>query len=229
MKKKSLNERLEEQERARNRLPDRSALRGRRGRTGDEHSAAFRRHFKDYVEFADKDENGRRVIRRVYQGIWYIPEIDREKQKREQLLLVLLYLLGLALFLVAATRQVPANRLWYMGTAQFFTAATAIYTATGLFNYLTGGPRLTEHDHDSGPRRLRLASLVTAAILALSAVLYLVCAFTYRVFAARLILCAVLSLAAALAFFALNRVDSRIAYRKEQSTEPAPADAVPIE
>ena len=224
MKKMTLNERLAQQEELKNKPIPRTDDNQR-----DKHSAAFRRHFRDYVEFTEVDEEGRSHIRRVYQGMWYIPSLSLKERRREQLWLVLLYLLGLGLFLAASLYTVPANRLWFLGVAQFFGIAAAAYTLTGLYNYLTAGEKLTETDHSSGPMRVRRGLVAMAAALLLCAALYVSCIFQYKPFTRPLLLCAGLSLLSALALFAANRLDSRIVYTRQRSTEEAPDDAQRIE
>ena len=224
MKKKSLNDRLAEQEQLKNKPIPRTDDSQR-----DRHSAAFRRHFRDYVEFTEVDEDGRSHVKRVYQGMWHIPSLPLPERRREQLWLALLFAVGMALFLTAALRAVPANRLWFLAVAQFLVIASAAYTLTGLYNYLTAGEKLTEADYNSGPIRVRTGSAATAGALLLCAALYISSVFSYRPFAAPQLFCAGLCLLSALALFALNRLDSRVAYTKQRSTEEAPDDAQRIE
>lgn len=224
MKKKSLNDRLAEREKPRNAPIPRD-----NDRELERHSAAFRRHFKDYVEFVELDEDGHTHLRRVYQGLWHIPALSRAERLREKLLLALLFAAGLVLFLFAALRTVPANRTWFLAVAHFAVLAAAAYTLTGLYNHLTAGEKLTTADFGSGPRRVRIGALGMAGLLSLCALLYLLCAFLYRPFVLPHLLCAALSLAAALALFAAWYLEGRVSYTTEQSTEPVPDDAIRIE
>jgi|GEM_PF-1619251 len=220
MKKRSLNDRLADKEKL-------GVVRPKSN--DDRHSAAFRRQFKDHAEFTELDENGRARIKRVYLGVWRVPSLPLRERRREQALLVLLYLAGLALFLLAATRPVPANGLWYLAAAQFVVIAAAAYTLTGLYNYLTAGEKLTEVDYNSGTLRVRYGFLAMAAAQLLCALLYLFFALRLRFALRAQLLCALFTFFGAAALFAANRLDARIEYHEEPNKEVVPDDAVRIE
>lgn len=218
MKKKTLNDRLAVREKI---DIDKSAR--------SDYSASFRRQFKDYVEFSEYDERGRKHVRRVYQGVWHIPNLPAGRRKRERWLLALLFAGGLVLFLLAALRQIPANRTWLLAVAHVITVVLFLYTGSGLFNYLTGGAKLTTYDYETGPLRFRRGCLITAGALALCALLYLACVVIYRDGVILSLLAAGLSLAGAFSLYVARMLDGSVPFIEERSREKAPDDAVRIE
>lgn len=218
MGKKSLTARLAEREKQKNEAPGHGW-----------HSAAYHRHFEDYAEIERTDEKGRTRIERVYQGLWYVQVLTREQKLRERLALALLYFAALALFVMAALRPVAGNGTWFLALAQFAVLAAALYTLTGLFNYLTGSGRMTVGEYKGGPVRFRRGCVAMIVTLLVCVLLYLLCAFLYEKGIGAHFLCAGLCLAAALLILLAQRLDANIPYANEQSEKTAPEDATLID
>ncbi len=213
----SLTAKLAEREKRKNEAPGRGW-----------HSAAYHRHFEDWAEFERTDEKGRTRIERVYQGTWYVQSLSRSERVRERLALVLLWAIGLALFAFAALREVRANSTWFLAAAQFVMLGASFWTLTGLFNYLTSGGRMTVGEYKSGTLRFRRGCVAMIGALILCTLLYLLCALLYEGVLQHL-LCAALSLAAALPLLLAQRIDANVPYANEESKKTAPEDAALID
>ena len=218
MEKKSLTAKMAEREKKNNAAPGHGW-----------HSAAYHRHFEDYAEFERVDEKGRTRIERVYQGTWYVQALSRGARLRERIGLVLLFLTSAALFGWAALRSVPANGKWFVALAQFVTVILLVWTLTGLFNYLICREKMTVGEYKCGTLRFRRGCVVTIGVLILLTLLYLLCAFLYEGSILAHLLCAALSLAAALPLLLANRLDANIPYANEESEKAAPEDATLID
>lgn len=218
MKKKSLTAAMAEREKQKNEAPGHGW-----------HSAAYHRHFEGWAEIERRDEQGRVRIERVYRGTWYIQSLSRAQRLRERASLVVLVLAALALFVYAALRPVAGNAQWFLALGQFAVIAAALYTLTGLFNYLTCSGKMTVGEYKGGPVRFRRGGVVMIAALLLCVLLYVLCAFLYEAGIGTHLLCAALCLSAALLLALAHRLDANVPYDNEESEESADPDAVEIE
>ena len=175
----------------------------------DLHSRAFRRYFLDYEEIGRLDEKGNTKIERVYHGDWYVRTLDPQALGREKLLLAALCVLSAAAFVFAALRDLAGNRSWYLSIAHVTTFAMLLWTASGLFNYLGDGVKMTVGEARSGFLRLCRASLFASAAMGLCTLLYLLCAILDRSAAGGYLLCAAACLVGALMLFFVSQTGKR--------------------
>lgn len=218
MKKKSLTAAMAEREKKKNEAPGRGW-----------HSAAYHRHFEGWAEIERRDEKGRVRIERVYRGTWYIQSLSRAQRLRERASLTALFAAALALFVYAALRPAEGNTKWFLALAQFAVIAAALFTLTGLVNYLTCRERMTVGEYKGGPVRFRRGCVAMIAALLLCVLLYLLCAFLYEALIGTHLLCALLCLAAALLLALAQRLDANVPYANEESNKADDPDAVEIE
>ena len=194
------------------------------------HSSAYHKHFEDYAEYERTDGKGRTRIQRVYVGTWYIQELSRGRAILVRALLGALWCAAAVLFVLASSRNVPANSRWFTAAAQFVGVLLMTWTLTGMANYFTVGTKMTVGDLNCGVKRFRRGCVYSAAVLWLLTSDYALCAFLIEEGIAAHLLCAGISAAAALALLLAWRLDANIPVREEKSSpESAPADAVQIE
>lgn len=218
MKKKSLTAAMAEREKQKNEAPGHGW-----------HSAAYHRHFEGWAEIERRDEQGHVRIERVYRGTWYIQSLSRAQRIAERAALAVLLAASLALFAIAALRPAVGNTKWFLALGQFAVIAAALYTLTGLFNYLTCSGKMTVGEYKGGPVRFRRGGVVMIAALLLCVLLYVLCAFLYEAGIGTHLLCAALCLSAALLLALAHRLDANVPYDNEESEESADPDAVEIE
>ena len=185
----------------------------------DLHSRAFRRYFLGYEEIGRLDEKGNTRIERVYNGDWYVRALDARALGREKLLLAVLCVLSAATFIFAALRDLAGNRSWYLSVAHVAAFAMLLWTASGLFNYLGDGAKMTVGEARSGFLRLCRASLFASAALGLCTLLYLICAAFDRAAVGGHLLCAAACLIGALMLFFVSRTGKRAPYEIVKRTE----------
>lgn len=218
MKKKSLTAAMAEREKQKNEAPGHGW-----------HSAAYHRHFEGWAEIERRDDKGRVRIERVYRGTWYVQSLSRAQRLAERAALAGLFTAALALFAAAALRPAAGNAAWFLALGQFAVIAAALFTLTGLFNYLICGERMTVGEYKSGTLRFRRGCVVMIAALLLCLLLYVLCAFLYEAGIGTHLLCAALCLGAALLLVLAHRLDANVPYANEESENAADPDAVEIE
>lgn len=186
----------------------------------DLHSRAFRRYFLDFEEIGRLDEKGNTRIERVYHGDWYVRTLDAQALGREKLLLAALCVLSAAAFVFAALRDLAGNRSWYLSVVHVASFAMLLWTASGLFNYLGDGVKMTVGEARSGFLRLCRASLFAAAALGLCTLLYLLCAVLDSAALGGYLLCAAACLIGALMLFFVSQTENRAPCEIVKQTDP---------
>lgn len=190
--------------------------------------SSYHRHFEGYAEYEAVDERGVAIIRRVYTGIYYIPELDRKQMVRHRWIQIGLWVAAWAVFIFGASRQGSGNSTWYVGLCQAVDIAVFVWIGSGLFNYLIASPKMTVGEWRSSAQRVKhgsICALASTVATGLMTVLNLI--LTGEEIAGHLIsaVCFVLA-ALCMAVSCMN--EQRIVYKKVLSEENAPGFAAQI-
>ena len=189
------------------------------------HSAAYHRYFEGYTEYTTVNSRGRTVIKRVYEGDWYIPDLDKRQKKLQRLSLAGITLLTAVMFAVFSTRNVPGNKFWLSAIVQLTALAVIIWFCTGFLNILMAKEKLTVGEYNTGSRRMIRASYVACGAFFMMAAAYLVFAFIMPGYIGAHLLCTLLSALCGLGMFVANRLETNVPYKTEKSADKAPDDA----
>lgn len=195
------------------------------------HSSSYHKYFEGYKEYETVNEKGKTVIRRVYEGTLYCPELTKKQRTRLKIAVPVLWLLAVGIFIFAATRYVKMNASWYGAILELGVLGCMIWELTAVINYLMSREKLTVNDFRSGSRRLLKSSFVVMGALILTSLVYIVCSFIYHEELGAHFLCAVYCWVATLPQLLLNRLESNVTYSEEKPEKKTPddVDAVTIE
>lgn len=131
-------------------------------------SSSYHRHFEGYSEYEVIDEKGEARIRRVYTGMYYIPQMDKKQRILHRLILSALWIFVWALFIFGASRQEAGNSSWYVGLCQAVDIAVLVWIGSGLFNYLLASPQMTIGEWRSSAQRVKYGCLCASVLLAVT-------------------------------------------------------------
>lgn len=130
------------------------------------HSRAYHRYFEGYEEREQCNENGSLVIRRFYTGMYYKQDVSDKRRMLIRVLYGLLYTLGVAMFLYAATRQVACNNTWYVTIPSVGSLVSSVLTAVYLFFNITSPRAMQIRSYRDSHERLVTTSAFSAAFMA---------------------------------------------------------------
>lgn len=128
-------------------------------------SSSYHRHFEGYAEYEATNEKGEAVIRRVYTGMYYIPELSGKQRVLHRLVQGLFWMASWAVFLYGASRQEAGNDVWYVGLCQAVDIGVLVWIGSGLFNYLIASPKMTVGEWRGSTQRLRRGCACGAAAM----------------------------------------------------------------
>lgn len=186
------------------------------------HSRAYHRHFEDYEEVVEPGKNPKKKkIRRIYTGVYYIPQMTRAQYIRQKALYGFLYALALALFIACAAVSPGGDEPWYVVIPIAVSFLTFLALLRYLIQYLTAKRKLTVGEYNEGPVSMRRSALVCAACVATAAIIKAVAA-VFGPAEARGMEAASAGglLLSAAAVFLLWRLEGRVVYAKEQAGAP---------
>ncbi len=193
------------------------------------HSKSYHRHFEGYTEVETTNDKGKTVIRRVYTGEYRRLELPKGKRITLRMIYLALLLVIWGLFFLAASRNVGANRSWYVAIAQMLVLCSLGYSFIKLLGHATAPRNLTIGEWKASSLglakscqfcfwSLELTALLTLLYLILKGEnwgLHLLCIGVYAV--------------AGLLAILLNRMEANAPYITFPSTEPAPEEGTYID
>lgn len=193
------------------------------------HSRFYHDQYEGYSERYVLDKNGKKKIERIYTGSYYQPEQTDKGLRASNLLRVALFIVGVALFLVGASRPVVCNTTFYVTILQAVTVVFLFWLLMGLLSRLTVSGALKLPDYKHAVVRTTRASLLSCISLFAAAVAALVSAFLAgEGFDLPSALCAVLFLAAGAVFLVWNRFEAGIKYRVIDNSDPEPEGSIQL-
>ena len=129
---------------------------------------SYHRNYKGYHEFVEVVD-GKRHIRRVYQGTLYTLEMSPLQQRIRKAVYCLLWIVAVLLYTVSATRQYEGARGIITAIGQFGAGLSFLACAVGIVNYLFTGPDRTEEEWHSSNGSILFWCAVTGGFLIIGA------------------------------------------------------------
>lgn len=191
-------------------------------------SSSYHRYFEGYSEYEVTDEKGVSRIRRIYTGMYYIPELDRKQWILHRLVQSMLWIAAWALLIFGASRQGAGNSIWYVGICQAVDVAVLVWIGSALFNYLIASAKMTVGEWRSSAQRIirgSICALVSIVVTAVMTVLDLMLTGEGTVEHLCSTACYLL---ASLCMVTMWMTERRIVYKRVPSTERAPGFAAQI-
>lgn len=194
------------------------------------HSRAYHRNFEGYTEVKTLDARGRSVIRRVYAGKYYEPDLAPFRRVTLRIFYLLFFLGGTALFLFCATRALPCNSARYVFLFQAASIPLLLWCVYVLVFYMPSTGKLTIGEYKTQHTSLIRSTQLTAACMWASAAAALVCFFAAadgRVFG--VLLCAGGFALSGGLIFLITLFERNLQYTVTSSLSVSPEDGVEIE
>ncbi len=193
------------------------------------HSSFYHSQYEGYSERYILDKKGRKKIERIYTGRYYRPEQTKGQLRLSAFLRVILFVAGLALFLLGSVQQTLCNLTVYVAVLQALTVPLLFWFLMGLVNRLTLSGDLKIPDYNHSVRRLKRASLfLSICLFALAAAALIAACVAGDGFDTPSALCAGLFLASGLVFLGLNRMETCIRYQVIDNMDPEPEGSVQL-
>lgn len=128
------------------------------------HSSAYHRYFEGYAERECYDEKGKRHIERVYVGNYYRRAVSDGQHKALKAQYAVMYLLSLAVFLFAGTRDTQLNTARYVYIPVILSlVAMLCLLVTIVFNLIAPREMVIRAYRDSS-EKLIYTSISTAVL-----------------------------------------------------------------
>lgn len=148
--------------------------------TGIFHSRSYHREFEGYTEIRMLESNGKTVLKRIYTGKYYEPDLAYYRRITLRFFYVLFYAAGLALFLFTASRPNACNTASYVGIFQLLFVPAVLWISYVLIFYVPQPGKLTVGEYHTLHGPLIRASMVCACLLWICASAALVCLIMNR-------------------------------------------------
>lgn len=186
-------------------------------------SRAYHKYWQGYVEQRVLLPNGKTKIEREYVAPWKQHKISGKKWILLKTVYALLTITSIALFLLALTQDVGSNRCWYVALFGLPAGLLLFLFAVTVSLYIFNPRKMTLWEFTSSTSRLKLVTLISTILLILSAAatgLYTILEPNSSF--AREVICLALLLLSASVAFAVNRIESKMAYEDiRNDKEPA--------
>lgn len=186
-------------------------------------SRAYQKFFEDYEEVYVPKKNGKGMrIERIYRGDWYIADVTDAKWIRNKVVTVLLFMISLVLFAIAAYPSTAANQTVYVTLMQAVSAFMLFLLLVYVCTYAAAGRKMTiyKYKHTSDP--LKNASSAACAALLVTALAQIICLFAEGSETGEIrrgVLCTVLYLLAAGSAGLIRRREQQMNYRTESAED----------
>lgn len=138
------------------------------------HSSAYHRYFEGFAERKCYDENGNTHIERVYVGNYYRRKTSDRHLKALKARYVVLYLLSMAAFLFAGTRDTQLNVVVYVYIPVVLALAAMLYLIFPLFYNLTVPREMMIRSYRDSSEKLIRISICAAVLQAVSALMTII-------------------------------------------------------
>lgn len=133
------------------------------------HSAYYHRYFEGWTEIPETAPSGKVRIKRVYTAEYYKADMNRNQRMAHKAVISLLVLLSVILYVRAALMGLESNMVWYVVVPQVLALCGFIFLMWFLVSKITSPVLLKIREYREGTKNLKLAGLVQAVLLALTA------------------------------------------------------------
>lgn len=142
--------------------------------TAQKHKRALDRYLEGWITREVLTPAGNVRRENVYVGDYYTAAESKSRHRLRKAFYCLLFILSVALFVLAATRHIAVNAIGYTGLTQGISLFAMIWVLNGLFVYITAPYKMTVGDYKGGVLSLKRSSFYMALSLALPALATLV-------------------------------------------------------
>ncbi len=164
------------------------------------HSGYYHRYFEGWTEIPETTPSGKVRIKRVYTGEYYKADMSKTERYVHKMFCSLLVLLSLMLYVRAGLMALASNTVWYVVFPEVLALCGNIFLVWFLIAKLTSPVMLKIREYRESTKNLKLAALLQAVFLGLSAVTTAIHCFLSGGEAGELVAAALFLLAAAAAF-----------------------------
>lgn len=193
------------------------------------HSKAYHRYFEGYAEKYVTDDAGNMKVMRVYAGNYYKQSISDKARICVRLAYAVLFVFTAAAYVYAGVRAVSCIPSRYVELPIAVSLLLLIYLAMSVFYSLTASREMEIRVYRESSEALKRASLSSAIVLALSAVIDIVLALiTNTEFSSQLIVCIAVQLLSGISSMGIYLIESRIKYDVLPPKHPVPSRSSPI-
>lgn len=134
------------------------------------HSGAYHRYFEGYAERKYYDEKENMHIERVYIGNYYRRNISDKRHKALKLQYGVMYVLALAAFLFAGTRDTQLNGVIYVYIPVILSLVAMLCLIFPLFYNFTAPREMIIRTYRDSSEKLKFVSACAAVLQVISAV-----------------------------------------------------------
>ncbi len=134
------------------------------------HSAYYHRYFEGWTEIPETAPSGKVRIKRLYTAEYYKADMSRNQRMAHKAVIGLLALLSVILYVRAALMGLESNMVWYVVVPQVLALCGFIFLVWFLVSKLTSPVLLKIREYREGTKNLKLAGLLQAVFLAITAV-----------------------------------------------------------
>lgn len=138
--------------------------------SGLRHSSYYHKYFRGYTEVRKLNAKGRVTSERCYTRPWIVSGLSTRNYWLVRLLYAVLVAASAALFITALCQDVPGNYSWIVALPGYPTVIVLLLLAAATVMYIFVERKMTLWDHASSTKRLKVISLITAIIQAVTAV-----------------------------------------------------------
>lgn len=198
------------------------------GTTKGWHSSAYHKEFEGYSEYLVEDEKGRKRVRRIYTGDWYRMNLN---QKGKTLLFTELIAAELAcvvLFQLCGTRNIQANKVWYMALCQAAAIVGLIWTGSGIVHMAILPEKATIVQYRRSYEAVKKGSIISMAAFGLAALAVMPIIIKCVDFLTHLMCLALYTLAMVI-MLVLNRLNENIPFEQLPNDSNAPENSAIID
>lgn len=148
--------------------------------TGFHHSRVYHKYFRGYTEIRWEKENGKFTFERYYTQPWIMQDAREPVYWSVRLLYILMIIGSAYLYVHAMTGpDLMSNTSWLVAIPGMPSAIMLFLLSVTALVHLFAPRKMTLWDYESSVKRLKYMSLITAGIIALTAVMMLIVTVIY--------------------------------------------------
>lgn len=182
------------------------------------HSDYYHRRFSGWMEKIVEAEDGKKYIKRIYIGDYYILDLSGRKRRGIHFTYGTLYVLSVVFFIFASSRDIYANHTVVVQILCFVTLLLFVAMLAFLFAYVTAPRQMTVWEYYAGPARVQMSSKIAFLLLLAEALSVIFILIFRRIDEVKVQLSSGAGyLGAGLAMGAIRYVESKLRYIKSSS------------
>ncbi len=191
-----------------------------------ERMSSYQRYFDGYTEIREVDEFGKKKgIKRIYTANYITLDADDRRWRTVKIAEAICYVAAIAAYLVAAGRQLSGTETPYVVIPGLLAAFFFLMELMPMVSHVSSKRNMTKWEYESGPKRVKLYSMLSGICLLLAACGVVVQSLLNGAFTAQATLGLICYLTAAAAAFVIWLIEKNSSYREEENMTPVPLEA----